>query len=68
MGFDTIENNLVIFTWYLSPYICYHSGKHRATTLMIVALGNWNPPFVENLEQVEGAVQTHLRCAQGMCI
>ena len=32
-----------------------HSGKHRATTLMIVALGNWNPHLVENVEQVAGA-------------
>ena len=42
-----------------------HSGKHRATTLMIVALGNWNPFLVENVGQVEGAGQTRLRCEKG---
>jgi len=33
--------------------------------VMIVALGNWNLHFVENVRQVEGLVQTHLRCEQG---
>ena len=45
-----------------------HSSKHRATTLMIVALGNSNPHLVENVGQVEEAGQTRLRSEQGKCI
>ena len=36
--------------------------------LQIVALGNLNPHLVENVGQVEGAGQTHIRCEQGKCI
>ena len=55
-----------LFCWCL--FELGHSGEHRATTLMIVALGNGNPHLVENVEQVEGAGLTHLRCEQGKWI
>ena len=41
---------------------CTHSGKHRANSLMILALGNWNPLLVSYVETVAKAWQNHLRC------